>query len=132
MTDLPGFIIDTCSFYWYLSNSKRLSKNAQQIFVDADQGKVILVIPIIVLAELYYLLRKQNSPINFRSTISEIRQTMQYRIESHTIEDILAFEQLSVVTEMHDRLIVAMALRFRVPIVTCDPEIICSEVKTIW
>ena len=133
MGDLPVFIVDTCSLYWYLSESDRLPKNAKEVFIDADQGKAILVIPHIVLGELYYLLRKQNSPIDFQSTVSELNQAMQYRIEPHTLEDILAFEQLSAVTEIHDCLITAMALRFRVPIITCDSNIkACSEVKTIW
>lgn len=132
MTGLPTFIVDTCSLYWYLSDSDRLSKNAWQILVDADQGKAILIIPHIVLAELYYLLKKQNSSIDFRTTVNELNQTMQYRIEPHALEDILAFEKLSVITEMHDRLISAMALRFRAPVITCDPNITSSEVKVIW
>lgn len=45
MINLPIFIVDTCSLYWYLSDSDRLSKNALQIFVDADQEKGVLVIP---------------------------------------------------------------------------------------
>ena len=45
------YVTDTHSFLWYLSEDKRLSKNAKSVFDKAENDSAVIVIPTIVLAE---------------------------------------------------------------------------------
>ena len=58
------YLADTHAVYWYLINSPLLGANASQVFDEADNGNAVIYIPVIVLAELYYLNQKQGQPID--------------------------------------------------------------------
>ncbi len=46
---------DTHAFIWYLQSNVRLSANARDVFMDADNGANEIFVPSIVLVELIYL-----------------------------------------------------------------------------
>jgi PIN domain nuclease of toxin-antitoxin system len=54
-------------------------------------------------------------------------------IEPITVEDLRLLDHLEPIPELHDRLIAAVALRLRAPILTFDPQIrACTEVTCVW
>ncbi len=51
----------------------------------------------------------------------------------HYLAEILPGKAASKVPELHDRMVVAIARKYKVPLVTNDSEIIKSgEVRTVW
>lgn len=50
---------DTHSLCWYLSGDKRLSQRAHDEFVKAESGEEIILVPSIVLVEMFWLLERK-------------------------------------------------------------------------
>ena len=57
---MNDYVTDTHALYWYLANDKKLGEEAKEIFSRATKGEVTIWISSIVIAELYWLLEKQN------------------------------------------------------------------------
>jgi len=54
----PTYVTDANALYWYLTDDKRLSKAARDIFSAAEQGQTQIVISVIAMAEIYYIQQK--------------------------------------------------------------------------
>ncbi|MBM4432127.1 MAG: type II toxin-antitoxin system VapC family toxin [Chloroflexi bacterium] len=52
------YVTDTHSLLWYLSASPRLSVAAKQAFDKAQAGKAKVLVPVIVIAEMIFLIEK--------------------------------------------------------------------------
>jgi hypothetical protein len=57
---------DTHTLYWHIARSDRLSPPAREVFARAAAGQCVLALSPIVLAELYWILRKQGAATAFR------------------------------------------------------------------
>lgn len=68
----PFYVVDTHAFVWYLLNDKKLSPRAKTIFEAAEQNQTLLVIPSIVVAELYYANAKNRWFADFRQLYADI------------------------------------------------------------
>jgi PIN domain nuclease of toxin-antitoxin system len=130
---LKGYVVDTHALFWYISRSTRLGRNALQVFRDGENGDVRLLIPAIVLCELYYLNGKLGLPLEFSRTCDELKSAAQFEIEDLSLADIEILDSVAAVPEMHDRLIVASALRHKCPVITKDESIVASGIiETVW
>jgi PIN domain nuclease of toxin-antitoxin system len=127
------FVTDTHTIYWYFNHPERLSAAAEVIFRLAETGNALIVVPAIVVAELYFLLGKRGQPLS----LAEIFRTLD-GVQGIYVSALgrAQLERLSVITdisEMHDRLIAAEALILNAPIVTQDAAIVRSQhIRTIW
>lgn len=102
-------------------------------FDEGVKGSALIYMPVIVLAELYYLNVKNNYPTNFSSDFQTIKQSGQFIIVSFEADDVLDFDKHSSVSEMHDRMITGVARRLNAPILTKDQSIVSSGiVNVIW
>lgn len=130
---MPDCVLDTHALFWFLTKSPKLGKNAAQVFQDAAKGQGLLWVPSIVLAELYFLNEKQRRPLDFTIEYQAMAASSCYRFVDFRAADVLQFDSLSAIPEIHDRLIVGAALSLRVPVVTRDSNIVNSGlVPTIW
>lgn len=130
---MNSYVADTHSLFWYLTNSPLLGANASQAFDEADAGTALIYVPVIVLAELYYLNEKRGKPMDFAAEYGRISQSGQFVLVPLMPEDTLDLETDQVVPEMHDRLIAGVARRLNMPCITKDPQIVQSKlVTTIW
>lgn len=130
---MSDYVADTHALFWYLSNSKKLGKRASAAFDEADQGNAYIYVPSIAIAELFYLNVKLRRPIDFVQKYKDLEQNSQFILTPLEPADILDFDKDSSVTEMHDRIIVGVARRLNVGILTIDKNIVVSGlVKTIW
>ncbi|MCK6580310.1 MAG: PIN domain-containing protein [Anaerolineae bacterium] len=50
----PIHVVDTHALIWYLLGDRKLSRRALAVFHAAERGETRLIIPSIVLAEMYY------------------------------------------------------------------------------
>jgi PIN domain nuclease of toxin-antitoxin system len=128
-----GYVTDTHSLFWYLTNSPKLGPSASKAFYEADNGAALIYVPAIVLAELYYLNEKFGRPVDFVAEYRHINSGSQFVPLPLLPEEVLDFDTDRAVAEMHDRMIVGAARRLGVPCLTKDAEIAASGlVATVW
>jgi hypothetical protein len=58
VTALPRYRLDTHAVYWHRTASPKLSPAPDQVFAEAVQGKAILILSHVFVAEPFYLLQK--------------------------------------------------------------------------
>jgi PIN domain nuclease of toxin-antitoxin system len=68
----PFYVVDTHALIWDLLNDKKLGQQAKVIFQAAEQNQTILIVPAIVLAELYYANLKNHWFADFTALYTDI------------------------------------------------------------
>jgi PIN domain nuclease of toxin-antitoxin system len=130
---VSDYVADTHALFWYLTAQPRLGEHARAAFIAAEQGQAILYIPSIVVAELYYVNVKLGQPLNFPHEFQRLATAGQFRFVDFTATDVLQFDALSAIQEMHDRIVVGVARALGLPLLTSDRAILTSGVvQTIW
>jgi PIN domain nuclease of toxin-antitoxin system len=130
---VSDYVTDTHALYWYLTASPKLGVNAQAAFWAGEQGQTLIYIPSIVLAELYYVNVKYRQPLLFAQEYERLTESGQFRFVEFRSADVLRFDALVAIPEMHDRMIVGVAYALQLPLLTCDSEILASGIiQTIW
>jgi PIN domain nuclease of toxin-antitoxin system len=130
---MKDYVTDTHSLFWYVSRSSNLGRKAISVFENAENREAMIHIPAIVFAELFYLNVKLRNQIDFAAKFHELEEAPQFVLTPFEAEDVLDFTRDSGVTEMHDRIIVGLARRLNVPLLTVDKNIIASgAVETLW
>jgi PIN domain nuclease of toxin-antitoxin system len=127
------YVVDTHALIWYLLGDPKLSITALAIFRAAEQGNARLLLPAIILAELYYANAKFQWFPNYPLVYQMILSKPFFRLLSFEPHQVLDFDRDMAVPEMHDRLIVGVARRLNIPLITADTQIIAANlVQTIW
>ena len=130
---MSDYVTDTHALYWYLTASPKLGTNAQAAFLAGEHGQARIYVPSIVLAELYYLNVKYNQPLAFAQEYERLTESGQFHFVEFRAADVLRFDALAAIPEMHDRMIVGVAHARQLPLLTRDGEIVASGViQTIW
>ena len=130
---MSDWVVDTHALYWYLTASPTLGANAQAAFLDGEQGRAVIYIPSIVIAELYFLNVKLGRPLDFAQEFQKLVAAGQFRFVDFCAVDVLRFDALSAIPEMHDRIIAEVAHVMGLPLLTRDQAIIDSRVvQTVW
>lgn len=125
--------MDTHAIYWRRTGSPKLSAAAAQVFDDGEQGKATLIVPYVVVAELFYLLEKQGQSDLFAPLVADFQTLPYYRLEPLALSDLAALDSMPEISEMHDRLIALAAKRLGATIVTKDSVIqACQQVNSLW
>jgi PIN domain nuclease of toxin-antitoxin system len=129
----PGYVLDTNALIWYLTGSKKLSADELAVFQAAERGETELVISAVVLAELFYADRKHKLFEDFAQQYSNLKMTPFLRFISFNPDDVLDFPKDTSIPEMHDRILVGLARRLGLPLVTVDPVIRAAGlVPIVW
>ncbi len=130
---MKSYVSDTHALFWYLTASPRLGSQAKTAFAEAAAGQATILIPAIVLAELYYVNEKAGRPVSLAQETVKLRQAGQFVFLPFTADDVLDFDADAAVPEMHDRMIVGAARRSGAVCVTRDAQIVASGlVPTLW
>jgi PIN domain nuclease of toxin-antitoxin system len=134
MTTLePLYVLDTNVLIWWLTDKARLKINARTVFEAAERGETLLVVPSIVVAEMYFANQKNHRFTNFSKVYVALKAAPFMRFAAFTARQVLNFDRDAGVPEMHDRIIVGLARRLGVPLVTSDSIITASGiVKVVW
>lgn len=127
------YVIDTVAFIYYLA--ELLHGKVEKIFQSAERGDVKLIIPSISIGEAIYVFKKQK-----KSRADDEISKMLENLGKCAYIDVKELElqdwknvAASKIPELHDRMVVATAKKFNVPLITNDSEIIKSgEVRTVW
>jgi predicted nucleic acid-binding protein len=127
------YLADTHALVWYLTSDHRLGRKASQVFIDSENGRYPIVIPSIVLAEILSIAEKRRSPLDFLGIVRRIEQSSNYQVSDLNLEVIKRVQQVQGITEIHDRIIVATAQMFNVPILSRDKRIAAlPQVTVVW
>lgn len=118
-----------------MNNPSRLSSKALSVFLDADEGNAIIIIPPIVIVEMVYLSEKGRIPVAMVSSLlTEIDQpSTSYPLGVLDKPVLEAVEQISRerIPEMPDRIIAATAKALSIPLITRDSAITNSRAVTV-
>lgn len=127
-----NYVTDTHALVWYFQADRRLGVNALKAFEQTlHKGKII--VPTVVLAELMYIARRGRISLSFNETLAIINECKNFEITPLDLETLVIADRIEANLEMHDRLIVATAKKFRVSLLTKDEVIQSSGViKTVW
>ena len=127
------FVIDTHALFFHLVDPDKLGATARTQFGRFDNGEVTFLIPWIVIAELFWLAKKRSANMDFGAEFQRLQDHPQVVFVGLDSEQVLNFPKLDKVTEMHDRIIVGVAYKFGIPLLTRDQNIRDSDyVTTIW
>ncbi len=127
-----SYVTDTHSLLWYFSDDPHLSRKALNAFEKTiENGSII--IPIIVLAEIMYIAKKGRIEMTFVETVKRIDDMENFEIVPLDMDILNIADKIEDELEMHDRLIAATALFFKVPLITRDQALKDSGLcDVIW
>jgi predicted nucleic acid-binding protein len=123
---MNSFVTDTQALVKFMMGRKVINDACHQAFLDADQGKNVIIIPAIVLMEVMYLFEKNRIDVNLLQA-EKLMQIENYQFEPLSLEILKAASEITDIPELHDRLIAATARHLDIPIITNDPEILNSS-----
>ncbi len=125
------YVVDTNAVIWYLTNSKKLSLRASEIFTAAEQGKTQLYISSITIAEMYYANQKWALFDDFTQIYNALSSSTYFIFVPFYANEVLDFDRDFNVPEMHDRIITGVARRLNASLVTSDPLIKSSGIAHV-
>ena len=126
------YLVDTHALYWREFAPKRLPPRVAQAFRDVDAGQAEAILPI-VLAEFYYVLRKEGLEEGAPFYLQYVHKASGYRLEPLIWDDVLELPSFPEVPEMHDRLIAIAAKRLDAIVLTRDATLQSSpQIRCLW
>ncbi|NCP16598.1 type II toxin-antitoxin system VapC family toxin [bacterium] len=129
---MPQFVTDTHALIWYLVGSPRLGSKARVAFDETAAGNAQVVIPAIVVAEMVMLAEKHRT-IQFHGILSELRAISGFQFAPLMPDTAIAIQHLTILPDIHDRLITAEALHQGSALITADGGITDSGlVEVVW
>lgn len=127
----PVYVVDTHALIWYLTNDKKLGKQAAAVFAAAERGETRLVVSAVVVAEMYYANKKNKWFADFNATYQRLKAKPYFRFVHFKADHVLDFDNDFAVPEMHDRIIAGLARRISAPLLAADPQITAANLVTI-
>jgi PIN domain nuclease of toxin-antitoxin system len=130
---MAEFVVDTHAHFWHLTSNAKLGKKAARVMNAAATSGDTLIVPSIVLAELYFLNVKLGLPLDYARSYAALRTCAEYEFVDFIADDILSFDAHAVILEIHDRIIVGVATARQASVLTKDQPIVNSGlVPTVW
>ena len=127
------YVLDTHALIWFLTSDNKLGKKALELLRRADMGEETIIIPTVVLAEIFYICEKKKEPIRFIDILEKINERSNYIVYDLNLNIILKLEELNKIRELHDRIIIATAVLTDSEIMTRDKNIRESNyVRVVW
>lgn len=127
-----AFVVDTHPLVWYLlDDTQRLSRAANEIFKDAEEGLVDVIIPAIVVAEAIYVGEKHRLPVSFERLVELIHAEPKFIVRPFDLPVLETMARIGARMEMHDRVIAATASLYGLAVLTKD-RAFEGVVETVW
>lgn len=127
------YVIDTHVLIWYLTDATKLTKPAMEILDAAQRGETLIIIPAIVIAEMYFANVKKRLFEDFAATLHNLQNAASFYFVEFHAADVIDFDRDATIPEMHDRIIAGLARRLNAPLLSNDLIIRAAAlVKVIW
>ena len=130
---MPTYMTDTHSLLWAFTRPRKLGESARHAFEEIAAGESSLLIPVIVLAELIFTIENKPIQADLDKILNAIQDSPNVEFVDFGYESAMRLRDLSIIPEMHDRMIVATALEYQATLITVDESITTSGVvDVIW
>ena len=130
---MPTYTTDTHSLLWAFTRPRKLGERARRAFEEIASGESSLLIPVIVLAELIFTIENKPIQADLDKILNAIQDSPNVEFVDFDYEAAMRLRELSIIPEMHDRMIVATALEHQAALITVDESITTSGVvDVIW
>lgn len=127
------FVVDTHTLWWSMRSPQLLSDAATSVFQMAAAGDTTIVVPAIVVAELYFLSVKARQPLLPAILMADLDSGGWAELTALGRPQLAMLDQFPEIPDIHDRLIAAESVYRQAPLVTRDRLLIASpQVETIW
>lgn len=118
------YVTDTHPLLRYTGGRLRqLGQSARRAFLDAEQGRARIVIPITVLEEMLRLSEKGaiRLALSFRDLVTRYQQEPSpFFVQDYTPDILLSVARFPAIRDPFDRVIVATAHALDYPLITAD------------
>jgi PIN domain nuclease of toxin-antitoxin system len=130
---LKTYITDTHSLLWAFTRPNKLGDKARAAFEEIAEGRAVLLIPVIVLAELFFTVENKPIQADLKEILTRLRRSPNVQFVDLAFETVTKLPDLTAIPEMHDRMIVAEALNQRADLITRDESITdFGLVNVVW
>lgn len=127
------YMADTHSLIWAFHKPSKLGNNARRAFEEVANGEAKLLIPVIVLAELIFTIENKPIQADLDKILNAINNSPNIEFVDFDYESALKLRDLTVIPEMHDRMIVVSAILSGATLITFDRTITAANVvEVIW
>ena len=132
----PNAVMDTHAAVWYLNADPRLSDGARHFIAASARDSLRILVSSISFVEIIYLYEKgrlsRDALDRLETALRSSNTVLQVVDLTIAIVRFLSRVPRDEVPDMPDRIIVATALYFGVPVISRDSQIRNSAVPTIW
>jgi len=129
---MTSYLADTVALVRNLRNGN-LGQAANQVFLDAEEGKNVIYISAVTLMEILYLSEARRIDVHVAEVVELIRNSDNYILAPLDESVVLVAEGIDDIRELHDRLIAATAKFYNLPVLTSDSTLAESKhIKTLW
>lgn len=127
------YMTDTHSLLWLFMYPHKLGKQARLAFDEVGRGESELLVPVIVLAELIFTIENKPIRANLDDILDGLYANSNIEFVEFDLQSALRLRELKQIPEMHDRMIVASALKYHASLITLDQSIAKSKlVEVVW
>lgn len=127
------YVADAHALGWYFTNDPRLGQGAAQVFERSERGESLILVPTVVLAELFHISRKKRIALDFAELLRKVEERGNFVVTNLDLSTIRKLPETRPLSELHDQIIVATALLHEAKVLTKDGLIRDSGlVETIW
>ena len=120
---METYIADAHSLVWFITQNPKISVQATEIFREAEDADVEVLIPTIVLAELLYLSERKKIPISMAEMLKRIHKSSGFVIVPFDWQIFKIMQHLPTELEIHDRIIAATAKIYGGKVITKDEQL---------
>jgi PIN domain nuclease of toxin-antitoxin system len=130
---MPTYMTDTHSLLWAFTRPRKLGEEARRAFEEIANGESSLLIPVIVLAELIFTIENKPVQADLDDILATIQNSPNVEFVDFDYQSAMRLRDLKVIPEMHDRMIVALAIEYQATLIIIDESIMTSGlVNVIW
>jgi PIN domain nuclease of toxin-antitoxin system len=115
-----NFVTDTHALIWWFTDSPRISRKAYEILEQCENGKNVVFIPSVVIAEALSIFDKKRVSFDFKKLFDMIEESENFVLISLDYPILQKMVELKNIPELHDKIIASTALYLDLPIITKD------------
>lgn len=127
-----NLVCDTRALVWYFTGDKRLPKKVRTLLEQGEQGKHLLIIPVIVLLEAVDIAEKKRVRFDIFELLDFIEAHPSFEVIGLDFPFIRELITQGQGLELHDRIIFVTGERYRAKIITKDSAIRRIYKEVIW
>ncbi len=127
------YVADAHALGWYFTDDPRLGSEAAHVLERSERGEFPILVPTIILAELFHIGRKKRISLEFAELLRKIEERGNFIVTDLDFSTIKKLPDVVTLPELHDQIIVATALLYEAAVLTKDGAIRdAGFVATVW